>query len=259
MLGWITLHRQLADHDLWLAEPFTRGQAWVDLLMLANHKDGCIRVRGNKIPVARGQVGWSQKRLAERWKWSRTKVRNFLDELENEEQQIVQHKNNTTSVITLVNFKKYQLERTAENTTERQQKDSRKTLTKNDKNDKNKKNTDNSNEPSGDRPKACPEEQWGKYLSYSRKFLESREAELGRLITVNDSSVTAGAKVLDNLIRVKGIPKKTVHETIEWAVEDDFWSMQVRSLGSLLKKNGGGDMKFNNILASRLREKRNAG
>ena len=105
--GWIKLYRRLAANEMWLSEPFTRGQAWVDLLLLANHKDRVIRVRGHRIEVKRGQVGWSQQRLAERWKWSRKKVAKFLDEIE-QEQQVEQQKNNVTSIITLINFEEYQ-------------------------------------------------------------------------------------------------------------------------------------------------------
>lgn len=113
------------ENYLWQDEPFTRGQAWVDLLMLANHKDGYIRIRGNKIPVKRGQVGWSVARLAERWKWSRWKVQHFLDELQ-DEQQIQQQKNNVSSLITLVNYEKYQETPTAEPTADQQQTDTNK-------------------------------------------------------------------------------------------------------------------------------------
>jgi len=105
--GWIKLYRKLMINDLWIKEPFTRGQAWVDLLLLANHKDGFIRVRGIKIPVLRGQVGWSERKLGDRWKWSRGKVKRFILELQNE-QQIEPQKNNETSIITIVNYDLYQ-------------------------------------------------------------------------------------------------------------------------------------------------------
>jgi len=79
--GWIRLHRQIMETPEWLAEPFTRGQAWVDLLLLANHETGYIRRRGILIAVDRGQVGYSEESLASRWQWSRGKVRRFLVEL----------------------------------------------------------------------------------------------------------------------------------------------------------------------------------
>ena len=106
--GYVKIWRSLADHPTWLDEPFTRGQAWVDLIMLANHAEGHIRVRGVRVTVARGQVGWSEVELAKRWKWSRGKVRRFLFSLEKTEQQIVQQKNNVCSLITLVNYDYWQ-------------------------------------------------------------------------------------------------------------------------------------------------------
>ena len=66
--GWIKLHRKLKDNKLWLCEPFTRGQAWVDLLLLANHEDNFFYCREHKIEVKRGEVGWSQLKLAKRWR-----------------------------------------------------------------------------------------------------------------------------------------------------------------------------------------------
>ena len=64
--GWIKLHRQIMDTPEWLSEPFTKGQAWVDLLLLANHKTGFIRKRGILVAVERGQVGFSERVLADR-------------------------------------------------------------------------------------------------------------------------------------------------------------------------------------------------
>ncbi len=79
--GWVKLHRKLADNELWLSEPFTRGQAWVDMLLLANHAPGFVRRRGIIVKVERGQVAWSQEALARRWNWSKNKVRRFFAEL----------------------------------------------------------------------------------------------------------------------------------------------------------------------------------
>ena len=115
MNGWIKLHRQICDNQDWLSEPFTRGQAWVDLLLLANHADGFLRVRGVKMPVKRGQCGWSAVKLSSRWQWSRGKVNRFLKELETA-QQIVQQKNNVTCLITIVKYNEYQLDGTTDGT-----------------------------------------------------------------------------------------------------------------------------------------------
>jgi len=105
--GWIKLYRKLTDNPLWKCEKFTRGQAWVDLLLLANHEYGYFYLRNHKIEVQRGQVGYSQLKLAERWKWSRSKVKKFLNDME-KEQQVVQQQSKSTSIITIVNYELYQ-------------------------------------------------------------------------------------------------------------------------------------------------------
>ena len=138
MDGWIKLHRQIIDTDDWLHEPFTRGQAWVDMLLLANHAEGSFRVRGIVVHLTRGQLGWSEETLAKRWKWSRGKVRRFFSELESETvQRIVQQKNNVSSVITILNYDKYQsddtAERTPNGTTDGHQTDTKRYTNKNDK------------------------------------------------------------------------------------------------------------------------------
>ncbi len=136
--GWIKLHRKIQNNSLWLSETFTRGQAWVDLLLLANHKDGFFYKRGVKVNVERGQVGVSEVGLSDRWKWSRNKVRKFLKDLE-KEQQIELHKSNVTQLVTIINYKEYQqkeqqIEQQKDNrrTAEGQQKDTNKNVNNDD-------------------------------------------------------------------------------------------------------------------------------
>ncbi len=142
MEGWIKLHRGLLDNDLWRSEPFSRGQAWVDLLLLANHKESFFYKRGNKVIVKRGQVGRSSVELSDRWNWSRTKINKFLKDLQ-KEQQIILHKSTVTQLITIVNYDTYQekeqqtgQQKDSRRTAEEQQKDTY----KNDKKEKNEKN-----------------------------------------------------------------------------------------------------------------------
>jgi hypothetical protein len=105
--GWIKLHRRILFSPVYELDVFSRGQAWVDLLLLANHDEGEFRVRGNRIKITRGQLGWSEKNLATRWKWSRGKVARFLNDLE-KDQQIVQQKSRLTTIITILNYNEYQ-------------------------------------------------------------------------------------------------------------------------------------------------------
>lgn len=109
--GWVKLYRCIQQNPMWTDKPFDRARAWVDLILLANHKDGHLLKRGIKIDIKRGQVGWSERALAERWGWSRGKIRRFLNELKMEQQIDPQNgpqKNNITSLITISNYEKYQ-------------------------------------------------------------------------------------------------------------------------------------------------------
>ena len=107
MAGWIKLHRQIQDNPLYFSEPFTRSSAWIDLLLLANHKDAYFYKRGVKIDVKVGQVGYDIDSLSKRWRWSRGKAERFLKTLENES-QIIRQKNNVTTLISIVNYNEYQ-------------------------------------------------------------------------------------------------------------------------------------------------------
>jgi hypothetical protein len=122
--GWIKLFRIIMDHPDWLSEPFTRAQAWVDILLLANHKVGFIRKRGILIEVQRGQLGHSEETLAARWKWSREKVRRFLGQLKADGQisrNPVQQNPKLSCLISVVNYEAYQSNETTNETTEKHQ------------------------------------------------------------------------------------------------------------------------------------------
>ena len=69
--SWIRLHRKLMDDPLYFAEPFTKMQAWIDLLLLANFADRVTFIRGNRVTIKRGQVAYSREWFSGRWRWSR--------------------------------------------------------------------------------------------------------------------------------------------------------------------------------------------
>ena len=100
-LGWVTISRKLMnDQDLWLSEPFTKGQAWVDLIMMAEWR--------NKGRYKVGTVYHSMLFLADRWGWSRGRVKRFLQKLESD--TTIETTSDTTNgtTILLKNWGKYQ-------------------------------------------------------------------------------------------------------------------------------------------------------
>lgn len=107
MQGWIKIHRDLLDNELWSDKPFTKGQAWVDLLLLANHRDKNVLLGNCTELVARGSFITSELKLMERWGWGRKKVKLFLNFLESQK-MIERNANNKRTAITIVNYGFYQ-------------------------------------------------------------------------------------------------------------------------------------------------------
>jgi len=125
--GYIKLYRDIRDHWVWSEKPFSRGQAWIDLLMMANHEEKTISYDGHPMKVGRGQKVTSLKQLADRWGWSRAKVRRFFDDLESE-QMLTTKRNARGTTVTVVNYGFYQdVRNTKRNTGETLTKRSRNT------------------------------------------------------------------------------------------------------------------------------------
>ena len=80
--GWIKVWRKLADSQMWLEKPFSKGQAWIDLLLLATSSDHVSKYKGKDKMYRAGTVHFSLCFLTERWGWSRNKVYRFIDKLQ---------------------------------------------------------------------------------------------------------------------------------------------------------------------------------
>lgn len=249
MEGWLKLHRSLALHDMWTAEPFTRGQAWVDLLMLANHAPGIVRKQGLRIDLERGDVGWSEIELAARWKWSRGKVRRFLDELKNEEmvcrksvQKTDEKQDRRKFVITILNYDRFQqfdeANSTSDGTSDGQATDKRRYKNKNDKNERRERNI---------RQAATHPE----YAAFAMQFQTAAIDMHGKIApAISESLINSAVDSIDKLVRIDGFTFEQVRDAMGWAAIDDFWSKNALSLAGLRTKNGDGRTKFQKILAA---------
>ena len=105
--GWISIHRKIQDNLIWNDKHFNRGAAWIDLLLLANHEDRQVLFNGNAIQVKRGEKITSLRQLSERWGWSITKVKKFLNLL-SEEKMISYKSDSKKTVYSIVNYEVYQ-------------------------------------------------------------------------------------------------------------------------------------------------------
>jgi uncharacterized phage protein (TIGR02220 family) len=151
--GYIACYRSLRKHWLWEKNrPRTKAEAWIDLIMMVNHADGQAEFRGELFDIKRGQRLTSILQLSGRWKWSRTKTKNFLNLLKKD--HMVDLKQDTRKcIVTILNYDIYnrppdnksatKVQQTGQqecnrSATEVQQKDTNKKKEKNNKKEKNK-------------------------------------------------------------------------------------------------------------------------
>lgn len=138
--GYVKVWRKTKD---WYARSNPlRFSLWVNLLLEANHKSTRMLFKGKPITVNAGQLVTGRKYLSQITGISESYVEILLKEFEGEG-MIIQQKSNKSRLITIVNHERYQgeapREYTTDYTTERQQKDNRKThkrMLKNDKHEK---------------------------------------------------------------------------------------------------------------------------
>lgn len=133
--GWLKLYRSIQNHWLWEDKPFSRGQAFVDLLLMANHKDNKILFNGELIEVKRGSRITSLRQLSEAWGWSTKKTKKFLELLEKDNMITVKSDNKKT-LVTIENYGVYQEVGNTEETQEKHQGNSEETQRKNKRNSK---------------------------------------------------------------------------------------------------------------------------
>ncbi|MCD8396117.1 MAG: hypothetical protein LUD12_02830 [Lachnospiraceae bacterium] len=123
--GWVKLYRDVMDNDVWKDKPFARGQAWVDLIMLANHKDKEFWFNASCLCIQRGQFVTSKRKLGERWGWSVCKVTKFLTELE-KVGMVTAVSDHKKTIISVTNYAEYQ--GNSERTVSEQSKNSERTV-----------------------------------------------------------------------------------------------------------------------------------
>lgn len=134
--GWITLDRRIQEHWTWKETPFSKGQAWVDLLLSVNHEDRNIPFDGQIILVKRGSMITSLKKLSERWGWSIKKTSGFLNVLEQDE-MLSQKRNARCTTVTIVNYDNFQGQGITKETLKKRSGNAQETLRKTNNNDNN--------------------------------------------------------------------------------------------------------------------------
>jgi DNA-binding transcriptional regulator YhcF (GntR family) len=115
MKGYIAIHRKIKSHWLYKKDGFTnktfsKFEAWIDLLLSANHENSTIPIGSTVYRLKRGEQIRSLKTLSIEWNWSINKVKRFLELLKND--NMIEYTSDTqTTRITIINYNTYQKER----------------------------------------------------------------------------------------------------------------------------------------------------
>ena len=213
--GYVKIHRTILNHWIWQIKPFSKGQAWIDLLLMANHDDNDIAIGNEILNVQRGAFVTSELKLMDRWGWSKSKVRAFLKLLE-KEKMIIKSSDSKRTGITLCNYSVWQDLQTAKKpvtdrtkTASRLQKDTNKNV-KNEKNEKNEKKEDKN--------------------SYA-EFVKMTRIEFQKLVdTYGESQTNELIRILNNYKGANGKLYESDYLAILSWVVDKYMNQKARSI-----------------------------
>ena len=109
MKGWIILHRSVMDHWVWLSEKHFK--RWIELIFLASWEDKTLDFGTKQIKIKRGQFATSYRQLQYNWNTSPSGVQSFLKMLQKSKMIKYRNNNNEMTIITILNYDKYQSEK----------------------------------------------------------------------------------------------------------------------------------------------------
>jgi len=223
MQGWIKLHRSLHEHWLYKEKRlFSKYEAWIDLLLLANHEDGKVLFGNKLIEIKRGQRVTSIRKLGERWQWSNNKVTQFLHVLKLEGMVSVNSDTKKTT-ITVENYDSYQDSEDKKKTVKEHQSDTKATVKHTNKNVKNEKNNTL-------RSKLKFETH---HLKLAELLLKKIQANYPKFKSPNLESWANTMRLMMERDNRQG---KEIQDVIMWCQSHHFWYKNILSADKLRKQ-----------------------
>lgn len=227
--GWVKLHRTITDNWIWDNPHYLKW--WLDLILMANHKERKILFNDSIRTVGIGERVTSEQKLSERWGVSRNTVRKFLNLLVKDDMISLQKSRQTGTTYKINNYnvyqgfseeKKHQTEQRSE-----QQKDNELNINKNEKNEKNEKNN---NSPLNTRKKRVYEDDDPNKILAKTLFKLIKKNQ-----DIKEPNLNDWANTIRLTIESDKRSGKEVQEMIVWATQHEFWSTVVLSPSSLRK------------------------
>lgn len=205
MSGWIKVNREISEH--WIYQDAWKFKCWFDLLLIANHSETKVNIKGKILICKRGETLRSLDTLSKRWNAEKSTVRRFLKLLE-KDNMIVMKSEQVTTRLTICNYDSYQLEGNGSETqTKRKRNASEKCLTPN-KNEKNEKKeiiigSEINLSPFGEDFRI----HWETWLGYKRsqfgfryKQIESEQTAFNDLVKKSNSEKLQAISIINNSI-----------------------------------------------------------
>ena len=109
---YFIIKRKVVTDSLYYLEPFTKWQAFFDMIRMANWDNGSFESGLDQINLKRGEFIHTEEHLAEVWKWSRGKVRRCIKWLEKVNRLTIRKtvlvSGQTRNIVKVVNYEKHQ-------------------------------------------------------------------------------------------------------------------------------------------------------
>ena len=233
--GWISIYRRIQYSWLWQEKPFSKGQAWIDLLLSANHKDNKVLLGNELINVKRGSFITSQKKLMERWGWGSEKTRRFLKLLDTEEMiKLSTDKRKTT--ILVVNYKEYQNQNglnediSTDNSDTQNDNGIQTEYKQNDNRTPAETNNNENNDNNENKYSYMSDSNEYRLALYLFKFIKRNNPG------AKEPNLQRWAKTFDYILRIDKRDIEEVKTLIKWCQDDNFWFKNILSPDKLRKQ-----------------------
>lgn len=224
MEGWIKIHRKILENPI-ICKDSDYLAVWIYLLLNATHKEIPALFKGKKIILQKGQLITGRKSMSNQLKISESKIYRIINDFKSE-QQIEQQTSNQNSLISILNWDKYQQ---IEQQNEQQMNNERTTdeqpvnTNKNVKNDKNERiynipasevETSPADTAKANEKDAMPKHKYGEY-----KHVLLKDEELQKL-KEKYTNWEELIRYLDEYIEMKGYKAKSHYLAIKnWVVD----------------------------------------
>lgn len=207
MEGWIKIHRKMLDNPI-IGKDSDYLSVWIYLLLNATHKEIPALFKGKRITLKQGQLITGRKSMSDKLKISESKIYRIINEFKSE-QQIEQQTSNKNSLITILNWDRYQQNEQQNETQMNNKWTTTEQQVNTNKNVKNVKNERNNN--------IYAKANKRKYGEYQNVLLKDEELQL---LKQEHSNWEDLIKYLDEYIEMKGYKAKSHYLCIKrWVID----------------------------------------